>query len=65
LLSGEAYMQALLIKQAAKASMGLLLAFLFFQIALPKSGLQTEIFEENNVAAAIVVLGIILGVCLA
>lgn len=58
-------MEALLLKQAAKASMGLLLSFVFFQLALPKSGLQTEIFEKRNFAAGLVVAGIILGVCLA
>ena len=64
-VAGESFLFALLAKQGAKASLGVLLAILFIKFGFPKTALQHELIEEKNVAVGIVAAAIILGVCLA
>lgn len=63
--AGEGFLGAVLVKQAGKAALGLVVAFLGIKFLLPKVALQTELIEDQNNAIAIVVGAIILGVCLA
>ncbi len=64
-LSGSLFILELVMKQAAKASFGLMTALIAIKFALPKIALQTELIEDQNIAVAIVVGAFTLGVCLA
>ncbi len=63
--AGDGFIGAVLVKQAGKAGLGLVVAILGVKFMLPKIALQTELIEDQNVAVAVVVGAIILGVCLA
>lgn len=63
--AGESFLLALMAKQGAKASLGVVLAILFIKFGFPKAALQHELIEEQNLAVAVVAAAIILGVCLA